>query len=205
MAKTNDKTPAPLEVWEQQPTESAEAYTAFAHYRDSAPAKRSLRVTAEELKRNVSTIANYSSKFGWQQRVRSFDHENERVRLAVLREEGIDASRRHAETTAQHITGLSKMTEELLRRLDEKPDLLKKISDVSLIKLATAAARATPRLIVAERLALGLSSENIGGHDGGPINEQGSASGMTDSELDAFLLGAQAQAQLQGAPSKQEG
>ena len=197
--------PAPLEVWEQQPDESAEAYHAFAHYRDMEPANRSLRICAEELKRAVGTIGNYSGKYGWQQRVRSFDVENERIRLAVLRADGIVASRRHAEVAKTHIAGLGKLTEELIARIERNPDMLQDLSDKTLIQLATAGARATPRLIVAERLALGLSSENVGGHDGGPLGDQNSASGMTDAELDAFLLGADAQAQLQGAPPKTKG
>ena len=187
-----------LEVWEQQPTESATAYEGFKHYRDSDPAKRSLRSTGAALDRAHSTIANWSGSFGWTQRVRAYDANEERIRLAVLRDEGIKASRRHAQTVQVHILGLGKLTAELLRRIEKDPEMLKRLPDQALIKLATAGARATPRLVVAERLALGLSSENVGGHDGGPLADPAStAASMSDAELDAFLMGAETAAALQ--------
>lgn len=129
------------------------------------------------------------------QRVRAYDLEIERVRLAEMRDEQIAAARRHAQTVQVHLLALGKLSAQVLERLNEDEQFLARLPDKVLIQLATGAARATPRLIVAERLALGLSSENIAGHDGGPL-DAGDATDMSDAELDAFLAGAQAQADL---------
>jgi hypothetical protein len=194
-AEREDSKPAEvaLEVWEQQAGESGKAYTAFAHYRDAGITDRSLRGTGRALDYSPSTIANWSSRYSWVQRSRAFDAELEKQRLAVLRTDQIAASRRHAQTLQVQMVSLGKINEEVLRRMNSDEKFLQRLQDKTLIQLAIGAARATPRLVISERLALGLSSENVGGHDGGPIDGSG-ASDMSDAELDAFLMGAEAAA-----------
>lgn len=58
--------------WDQQPNESAKAYQRFAQYRDMG-AKRSLRKLSKDLELNPSTLAEISTKQGWQERVKAFD------------------------------------------------------------------------------------------------------------------------------------
>ena len=77
MAKGN--TPEPkTEPWERQDGETAKAFEAFAIYRDMGP-DRSLRKVVQSLNKNLTTIAEWSSKYDWVNRVAAWDAEQDRI------------------------------------------------------------------------------------------------------------------------------
>lgn len=61
-----------MNLWDQQPKESSKAFERFALYRDMG-AGRSLRKLAKDLELNPSTLADFSKKHSWQERVSAFD------------------------------------------------------------------------------------------------------------------------------------
>lgn len=78
MAKKKDRTTIELELWERQPEETARAFEAFCVYRNLG-ANRSIRKTAQELNKNCTTIAEWSSKYDWVKRVAAWDAEQDRI------------------------------------------------------------------------------------------------------------------------------
>ena len=122
MAKAN--TPEPkIEPWERQEGETAKAFEAFCKYRDMGP-DRSLRKVVQALNKNLTTIAEWSTKYDWVKRVASWDAEQDRIaRQQQLKE--IKAMRnRHA--------GMAKaMIVKAGRALQKIPDDEIKASDIS--------------------------------------------------------------------------
>lgn len=78
MAKKKTPTEIEPELWERQPGETARAFEAFAVYRDMG-ASRSLRKTVQQLNKNLTTIAEWSSKYDWVKRVAAWDAEQDRI------------------------------------------------------------------------------------------------------------------------------
>lgn len=78
MAKKKDRTTIEPELWERQPEETARAFEAFCVYRNLG-ANRSIRKTAQELNKNCTTIAEWSSKYDWVKRVAAWDAEQDRI------------------------------------------------------------------------------------------------------------------------------
>ncbi len=64
--------------WNLQPGETANAFAAFCVYRDQ-DGKRSVAKAAKILGKNVTTMGQWSSKYGWIERVRSWEAEKDRV------------------------------------------------------------------------------------------------------------------------------
>lgn len=61
------------DLWERQPGESAQAYEAFAIYRDMG-SNRSLRVVAEQLSKSDTLIKRWSREKKWGERCRAYDN-----------------------------------------------------------------------------------------------------------------------------------
>ena len=64
--------------WERQKGESAQAYEAFSTYL-SMGAERSTRAVAQKLGKSASLIQRWSRDKGWQERVRAYENDLERV------------------------------------------------------------------------------------------------------------------------------
>lgn len=58
--------------WDRQLNESPKAFSRFALYRDMG-AERSLRKLADDVDLNLSTVAELSKKYRWQERAAAFD------------------------------------------------------------------------------------------------------------------------------------
>jgi hypothetical protein len=58
--------------WDQQLNESPKSFSRFALYRDMG-AERSLRKLADDVDLNLSTVAELSKKYRWQERAAAFD------------------------------------------------------------------------------------------------------------------------------------
>ncbi len=82
---------AKLAPYEQQPDEGAEAFAAFAVYRDMGP-ERTQDKTANSVLKHVSLMRKWSSRHKWAPRVRAWDLEvDRRKRIGDLR--GIERMR----------------------------------------------------------------------------------------------------------------
>lgn len=149
MAKVNKPEPA-TEPWERQDGETARAWEAFCKYRDMGP-DRSLRKVVQALNKNLTTIAEWSSKYEWVKRVAAWDAEQDRI----ARQEQIKAIKamrnRHA--------GMAKaMIVKAGRALQRIPDEEIKASDISrMIEVASKL----------ERISRGDVGEVIEERDGG--------------------------------------
>ena len=82
-------------LWERQPKESAQAYEAFAIYRDMG-ADRSLVKVGQKCGKNTSLMERWSREWNWSERVRSWDNEL----TAKVKE---DAEKTVAEMVQRHI------------------------------------------------------------------------------------------------------
>ncbi|GAA0695311.1 hypothetical protein GCM10010193_57570 [Kitasatospora atroaurantiaca] len=83
------------EPWERQEGESAQAFEAFAKYRDMGPARSTAKV-ARELGKSGSLMDRWSRSYAWVLRATSWDREQDRVFLAEQRQARRDLARRHA-------------------------------------------------------------------------------------------------------------
>ncbi len=100
----SSKEPEPL-FYERQPGETARAYQAFAHYRDSG-ATRSLRRTRQDLDASWTTLSEWSSKHLWVSRAEAYDAEQDR-RRRIEREEAAEAARDRAIKGAQLVQSIA--------------------------------------------------------------------------------------------------
>lgn len=78
MAKKKAKVEIEPELWERQPNESAQAFEAFATYRDMG-VNRSIRKAAQHLNKAVTTLAEWSTKHEWVKRAAAWDAEQDRI------------------------------------------------------------------------------------------------------------------------------
>lgn len=191
-ASSGASAPAP-EPWEAQEGEGARAFAAFATYRDLGPEERSLRRVGRELGKSGAQISKWSSAWRWVERAAAWDMEQDRVRRRELEQAQIEATRRHAQILARHLEATDKITAAFLAKVadEDGEEWLKNLGADELATLAIQAARVAPRLTPAERLVLGLSTTNVGGHAGGPveIDPDAKARAKTDEELRRSLLG----------------
>lgn len=165
--------------------ESDPAWQAFVAYRDLGP-ERNIRKVAQSLSKSVALMGEWSSRHQWVARAAAWDAEVDRHRRAASLSAISEMVERHATHTQAQLQALMAPARELLKRLQQNPALLAEVSDAQLIRYCSSAARAVPALIQAERLARGLSTENIDVH----ANEASAkAAGQSDDELDAALLG----------------
>lgn len=95
MAKNTEPTDVVIDLWERQPGETARAFEAFATYRDMGT-ERSLRKTGQALNKNLTTIAEWSSKYEWVKRVAAWDAEQDRIARAEQVKEIKKMRKRHA-------------------------------------------------------------------------------------------------------------
>lgn len=90
-----------VEPWERQPKESAQAFEAFAMYRDMG-VSRSIRKVAHNLNKAVTTLAEWSSKHEWVKRVAAWDAEQDRIARNELMAE-MAATRKKQRRQAQRM------------------------------------------------------------------------------------------------------
>lgn len=119
--------------WDQQQNESSKALERFALYRDMG-AGRSLRKLAKDLELNPSTLAEISTKHGWQERVVAFDayidkasQHNQIAQVKAMKRRQIALALR-----AQKV--VEKGLKKILRDMDDE-HLLRKLSPEGLSKI----------------------------------------------------------------------
>lgn len=170
-----------IDPWERQPDERRYAY--FETYRDM-PQPRSLRRLARGLDLSLNAVGELSVRWQWQARAHAWDVDQRRRYEAELIRERVAAARRHARIAQGHAQALSLPALEVLRRIQEDQTVLQRLNLEDLLRLQASAARALNRVVVTERLALGVSTENVQmvGADDAP-----DLASRSDAELDEAL------------------
>lgn len=194
---TTDGEPLPFE---QRENESAEAFEAFAIYRDMG-VKRSTAAVARECGKHKSLMDRWSSAHEWQKRVFAYDSWCAAQRREAVRQEHIERGRKQAEALDAAITVLAEPAMQVAERI--RNGEMKVSDDVPahmLLSLVEKTSKVLPSLIQASRLVNGMSTSNVDMHSNGT----GDVGGMSDAELDAYLLGVEPQALEQGEPESGE-
>lgn len=201
-----------VDLWERQPKESEEAFAAFSAYRDQEP-PRSLRAVCKEIGKGFAIVSRWSSDNSWVARVAAWDREKDRVKREADLRGRTEMGQRHAKEASELQKVLLMPAREIIRRwqkrmeADPDGDPFKDVGDLDLIKEATKAARVYAQVGVFERLSRGLSTTNVGGHEGGAIehDHRHRVESMPRNELEEYLLGigqaAKAVAEKHGLPS----
>lgn len=180
-----------LDPWDRRPEETDPSWDAFVAYRDQHR-PRSLRRLGDEIGKDPSLVARWSSAHDWQERTASWDLEQDRQRREAMSVENVEAGKRHAQIAAGALQAAARVNLEFLRRIGSSEDaeaVLRGMGIEDLSELMVKVNRTVPRLIVGERLARGMTTESVE-LTGGADAYRKKAEGMTDGELDAFLLGA---------------
>ncbi len=86
--------------WERQPAESEKAYSAFRYYRDMPAKDRSIRngvkaYYGSDSVAKVNQWMRWSGQFGWQDRVRAWEEEQDRVAREAKLQAIKDMNERH--------------------------------------------------------------------------------------------------------------
>jgi hypothetical protein len=168
--------------WERRDDESDRNFEAFAHYRDLG-AERTIKQTAQDLGKSEGYCEQLSGRFGWVGRALAWDDEQDRRKREAQADEIEKMSRRHAREIEATMAILGQPARELARRLQSRDLDLTTIDSADLFALVRDAARSLPNLVTSERLVRGVSTQNLAGHDGGPL-----ADAPLD-EVEAYLLG----------------
>lgn len=213
------RAPEPENAWDRLPDESDPAYRAFREYLLMG-AERSTAKVARGLGKSKTLIDRWSSRNRWVARAQAFDAEAakrvDEATLDVLEKR----ARRQAEISESVLEAMAAPSLELLRRLGSKTEkaALTKLPIEQLIPLAAQTGRVIPRVVVTERLARGLSTTNVGGHRGGPLETddksrtaaersaaEDRAAQMPDEALESFLLGADTARKVDARKAKPKG
>lgn len=180
--------PELLEPWERQTGESDEAWQAWTIYRDQE-LPRSLRQVARHLSKSLTSVSSHSVRWQWVSRAQIWDVEQDRAKTRARLDEQEALGRRHATMAQGHLQALAAPMQELLRRLalpdaDPQKIQLQQLDAETLLRVQTQAARAMPRVALAERLARGLNTEGPPAPDPAADMRR-----KTDTEIDSYLLG----------------
>lgn len=176
-----------LEPWERQPGETPRQYDAFRLYLEH----RTLDKTRRHLgHKNARTVEQWSARNSWLDRLAAWQTEETKAQTGGVLEELEKRGRRQAEIATLHGEALALPARELIRRLQADPKLMTSIPLEQLLRLEATSARAYKQAMIAERLARGMSTENVAGSDGGPLLPGGRRpEDLADEELERMMLG----------------
>lgn len=183
--------------WERQGDESEESWQAFVVYRDQTP-PRSLRDVGKEIDKSLQMVQKWSKRHRWVARVAAWDREQDRVKREADLQGRAEMGLRHAREAMEIQDVLLMPARQLAarwrKRKEDDPDgdPFEKLGDLELIKEATKAARVFAQVGVFERLSRGMSTTNVGGHEGGPLEVQdhrARVESMSRPEQEEYLLG----------------
>lgn len=202
-----------VDDWERQPDESTEAFEGFVIYRDR---ERSIRKAANLAGKSATLFGRWSGRHRWVSRAAAWDREQDRVRREGELKARAELGERHAKEAHQLLDTLLLPAQLLVARWErakkENPDKdpFESLSDLELMREAIKAARVYGQVGVFERLSRGMSTTNVGGHEGGPIEveRRERVEAMPRGDLETYLLGvdegARRAAEKHGLPAPPE-
>lgn len=184
------KAPQP-EPWEPDPTWHQARREAFVAYRDAE--HRTYDAVALTLRKSASLLRRWSDEDDWKARVGQWDKEQDRRKREAFLESNEQHGQVVAEQAAEFQLALLVPARAVIDRIEklraEGKDPFDGESLPELIRLAGTAGRAFAQVATVDRLARGLSTENVGGHDGGPLRVAAEVAAKPMAELEAYLLG----------------
>ena len=177
-----------LEPWDRQPGETDEAWEAWLVYKDQ-PLPRSYRRAARHLNKSLTVIAKHGDRWGWQLRAARWDTEQQRVKDRAKLDELEKMGREQANALRAARVALDAPSRELIRRLTEDPEgqFLRGIDVEELVRLVGTSARAMNRIVVAERLVAGETTDAPGEATAEEVRSR--VRGMSDAEVRGLLGG----------------
>jgi hypothetical protein len=130
-----------MERWERLPNESAKAYKAFCHYRDTEPRDRALARTYREVSNKPSArrasgrFHTWQRLYDWVERAREYDAHKEKLRIAAKETEHLakfddyrDRNERLARASSESaIRALSLANTKLEKMMEAKEDIPSKL------------------------------------------------------------------------------
>ena len=181
--------------WERQPDEPSPAWQAFQTYRDLAP-PRSQRAVRERLGVTSAAVSQWSKNYGWSERILAWDREQDRLLRVTQLEQTAEMAARQAREAGDLQSALLAPARAFLERLHAATEAGEDAFEgFTLRELMTATQKAASLWVgVAqfERLSRGLSTQNVGGHDGGPISVEHARAEIENlgrREVEQYLLG----------------
>jgi len=162
------------EPWTRLDGETTEAFRAFTFYRDLPSHERTylkawkaLRGLPPGQKCEVPGHFNrWSQQHQWMARAIAWDDEQDRLKR-VARQDEIEAmTRRHAQQLSLTMQGLTLPMIELAKRIRDDPanNNLSDLGFLTILDMVKSRAPILPALVQAERLARGMSTENVEQH-----------------------------------------
>jgi hypothetical protein len=154
--------------------------------------ERSVRKVAKALGKSGTLVGRWSSENGWPERAESWDAECDRCRREEFMAATVDASREQAVSAARIREGVDAFTRSFLDELadyrERGEDPFADLTPSQKLTKMGAAARALQSAQQVERLARGVSTDNVGGCDGGPLVPP-EVERKSRAELEAYLAG----------------
>src|SRR3954454_1328179 len=131
--------------------EGAKAYQAFTIYRDLPVQERSLAIVSQQLGKNKSLCARWSTKFQWVDRANAWDIQQDQLRRTRTAAEREKIRERQLQNSRVASQALMAPLIALVKRTQTNADAFAGASATELTKLASWAARTLPRMHEEER------------------------------------------------------
>jgi hypothetical protein len=174
------KKPEPRYPWDRLDEESSIEFTAFAHYRDMHPKVRSLATMCQDGRYPLGDCTKWSVKFKWDERSQAWDDHQDKSRQLARLKAIEDLTRRQAQQAYNYTDSIASFGKELIKRIKSRPKLLMEMKDTDLIDLVMRGASSLPRLMEAERVAMGINPT---------MNVNVDVSKLSDEELEKIARG----------------
>jgi hypothetical protein len=111
--------PSELMPWERRKEESGKAFDAFACYRDLGSG-RSIEKAAEHVRKSVSLLKRWSSRYSWVERVQAWDQEQERTATEAAAEAAQERAREIRQRNLKVGTDLQRLARAGIAQLIER-------------------------------------------------------------------------------------
>ncbi len=137
--------------WDRLNGEGAKAFQAFTSYRDLPASERSLAAVSQQLSKSKSLCARWSTEFRWVERAVAWDSHQDQLRRKRRAAEREKIQERQLQNNRIAAQALMTPLIALAKRAQANADAFADVSTSDLARMASAAARALPRIHEDER------------------------------------------------------
>jgi hypothetical protein len=180
--------PRPPEPWERQPNETEQAFAAFRAALELGPTRSNAKV-AQSAGKHKSLIDRWSRRWKWQQRFAAHQATTVRATDDAHLEAAGRRGKRQAELTNLALEAQAAVTEEFMRRVEADSKLLRGMELPNLLSHMERSNRALERLVRADRLVNGMTTEQAGSVDEDRDAARARAERLEGVDLEEYLLG----------------